>query len=210
MNISKQITLTYFLCCLSCAHYQPKSICYVTPDSNKIIPQLDSAQIMDYICQKGEQYHLIYCYGGGCAMCDDLLPSFLAFSRKENIPHSVMIIERATDSLLVNFAIKKIYQASEQSPPIIILSDSLYDIEYRYKKPQTERLSPFISYGHNGKGDCNKYDRFLEKCVPDYKSYWHPRILLYQADKGVIFDAKNYKGTAFTAKEKRIILNLIQ
>ena len=207
-TIMRHITLVVTLCIyFSCTPYKPVPKYYLDYKGDTI-PQVDSVQLANYIQEQGDSFHLVYCYGGGCSMCESMLPQVLSFSKKQNIPMSVMIVERAADSLLVTICMNELYQL-DSTINIIILSDSLYDAAYRYQRPQTERLSPFITYGANGEGDCNKYDRFLEKCVPNYSSYWHPRILLYHCRKGVVYDAVNSNGPAFSDIEKNEILNII-
>ncbi len=180
------------LCSISYASRRTQSlepVYYTYPNSKDTILQLDSAQILEYIRAKGDIYHLLYLYQGFCPGCSEMLPDFVSFVRKENIPYSIMIIERAADNWLVNRAIKDICHITQTIPPMIILSDSLYEDRWRYSKPQSERHSLFMTYGHNRKGDCNKYHCYLEKCVPNYGSYWVPRILVYHVDKGVVYDA---------------------
>ena len=199
------IAVVFIYFCQSCTSYHPTPKCYIMANGDTI-PQLDSLQIMNYIQEKGDTFHLIYCYGGGCPYCVDLLPEVISWSKKEHIPLSVMIIERAADSILINSAIKKLHQIDPFLSNIIILSDSLYDIKFRYQKPQTERISPIIVYDQS---ESNKYHRYIEQCVPEFVSYWRPRILLYHSKKGVIYDAKDSLGTAFSQKEKDAIYNFI-
>ena len=202
--------------CSSCKTYCPTPKSYCMTGTNDTIPQLDSAQILDYIRERGDIYHMVYCYTSGCHGCEAHLPEFMNFVQANSIPYSIMIAERAADSLLVTIDIRDICRITQSAPPIIILSDSLYEVEYRYSKPQTERHSLFITYGHNRKGDCNKYACYLEKCVPNFTSYWHPRILLYHVDKGVIRDVfrpyEHEEGddSAIPEKERKIVLDIIK
>ncbi|MBR0295855.1 MAG: hypothetical protein IJQ95_00475 [Paludibacteraceae bacterium] len=195
-----------------------EQIYYTYPNSTDTIPQLDSAQIMDYIQAKGDTFHMMYLYQGFCPGCSDILPEFMSFVKQEKIPYSIMIVERAADEKLVHRAINNICNITQFVPPMIILSDSLYEEKYRYSKPQSERKSLFITYGHHRKGDCNKYYCYLEKCVPDFEGIWYPRILLYHVNRGVIYDAmhpsiyerEDVGGPSITEKEKQIMLNLIR
>lgn len=216
------LVVIFFLSCSSCMAKRTcnlEQIYYTYPNSTDTIPQLDSAQIMDYIQAKGDTFHLIYLYQGFCSGCSEMLPEFVSFVRKENLSYSIMIIERAADNWLVNRAIKDICQITQSIPPMVILSDSLYEDKWRYSKPQSERHTLFITYGHNGKGDCNKYFRYLEQCVPNFEGVWYPRILLYHVDKGVVYDAfrpELYKKEdeanwpAIDEKEKQTILDIMR
>lgn len=158
-------------------NFQSKTITHFS------IPEITPEEIQSIAdnCPSG---NLLVCtYQHYCSYCTDNFPIIYDYCKKLPADFYVLFTVRSNDSLYFDLAVNDIKQVDSTFNHFFILSDSLYDDQY--KVPH----KTFILKHYGGTIEGNKYYNYVEKYIP--KQFNHdcitPKLILYQRNKGIVF-----------------------
>jgi thiol-disulfide isomerase/thioredoxin len=103
---------------------------------------------------------LFYTFAGYCIPCQKQLPKAIQFSKEHNLDLYILLMDRENDLPSVNESLKAIKKAKEEELSIVIISDSLYSPERRYKKQKFQLIAI------TGKNAREKYRNFITEITP--------------------------------------------
>lgn len=170
--------LVLVILAVSCSHSNTieKNISYSV---TSVMPE-EIATIAD---SGNAEYTAICTYQHACPFCREDFPRMFSFCDSLPINFYVLFTGRESDSSYIYEsmqAIKKCYPSFDR---FLILSDSLYDPEYRTRKD----FLFFRAYG--GPREGQKYIKYVENYLPDGfdDGCYTPRLFLYKKNKGIVF-----------------------
>lgn len=150
---------------------------YYTHDGQEI-PQLNTTEISTYLDSiYPNQTNIVYVYLNKIGKF--WLDSIMAY-RSENVNIIPLVEVRATDSIGVNASLIELAEVLEDNKQTIILSDSVFDEEYRHLLPPSKHfIAHFVTI--NGPSEWNKVINFYQELgITDPKRHGLPKILLYR------------------------------
>lgn len=171
----------------------------ITYDS---IPTLDAEGLQQFANHSDAEYTMLYCYSALCSWANQSYPFFRSVADKYGFDFVVLLKDRATDSIMTQTSINKLHLLDSSLTRIVMLSDSLYDIEYRYLPPVSKRKSMFHAYG--GPKEGNKYINYVDNYIPE--GFNHdaatPKMILYKKNTGIVFVNEGYDEQEFYDKDR--------
>lgn len=160
---------------LSCSS-EDKYVTYTIPELN--------AEELQQLADTNELEYTMFCtYSYYCDFSREEFPKVFKFCNSLPIHFYILLTERATDSAYTYLCIKDIQKLDSSFNNFVMLSDSLYDEQYRHIKKE----GFFIPYG--GPVEGNKYNNYIGKYIPDRFSHRcsNPKLILYKKGEGIIF-----------------------
>lgn len=166
------------------------------------IPALDAEGLQQLANQSDAEYTMLYCYSALCSWANQSYPFFKSVADKYDFDFVVLLKDRATDSIMTQISINRLHQLDSSLASIVMLSDSLYDIEYRDLPPISKRKSMFQAYG--GPKEGNKYINYVDKYIPTEFNHdaATPKMILYKKNKGIVFVNEGYDQEEFEKKDR--------
>ena len=148
------------------------------------IPELDAEQLQQMADTNELDYTMFCTYSYYCDFCQEEFPDVFKFCTSLPIHFNVLFTVRATDSTYIYMCMKEIQKLDSTFNNFVILSDSLYDEQYRHIS-QTKWI--FKRYG--GPIEGNKYINYVEKYIPARFSHVcaTPKLILYKRNEGIVF-----------------------
>lgn len=166
------------------------------------IPTPDAAGLQQLANQSAAEYTMLYCYSALCSYANQSYPFFKSVADRYGFDFVVMLKDRATDSIMTQISINRLHQLDSTLTNIVMLSDSLYDIEYRYLPPVSRRKSMFHAYG--GPKEGNKYINYVDNYIPEEFNHdaATPKMILYKKNTGIVFVNEGYNQEEFDEKDR--------
>ena len=177
-----------------------------------IIPEMTIESINEHVNKADKEFTCLYCYSYHCDWCDYHLPFVLSLLKDfNNINFTLLIIDRASDTIDISNCINHIIKQDLciNMNNIQILSDSLYNREYRYLKPQSTKRFLRI-YG--GRKEGNKYINFIEKFIPTglNKEPIEPKVIICKKNGGVVFTNSGDEHAWFSKEDEKLLKQILK
>lgn len=163
------------LCMLSCSTKE-KHFTYT-------IPNLE-AEELQYVADTNKLEYTMFCtYSYYCDFCREEFPKVFQFCDSLPMNFYVLFHVRTTDSTYIYTCMKEIQKLDSSFNNFVILSDSLYDEQYRH----VEQKGLFRHYGGTIEG--NKFINYIDNYIPKRFSheYSTPKLILYKKGEGIVF-----------------------
>lgn len=158
-------------------------------------PRVDEATIRQLVDTARTEYTLVYCYSWHCPHCEEYIAEFIDVCRETNCAYQILLLNMARDTTGTKIALNQVIKQRRDERHFCIITDDLYEERFKNMKPVTERF--IVSFGHKGKGECNKFDRFIQRTLPaDYPdvpdNYGTPSVLLFRKGEGCLGFVPNW------------------
>lgn len=165
------------------------------------IPVVDAQQIQELV-DSSSYNHSIFCtYSKYCDFCQQDFPKIFQYCTTLPVDFCILFHVRATDSSYIYSCIKEIQQLDSSFNNFVILSDSLYDLQYRNID---NKKGIFKIYG--GPIEGNKYINFCDKYIPDgfNRDCISPKLIMYKKNQGIVFvnEYDSIEDTCLSLKQK--------
>ena len=149
-------------------------------------PRVDEVTIRQLVDTAQTEYTLVYCYTWGCPHCEENVAEFIDVCRETKCSYQILLLNMARDTTGTKIALNQVLKHRRNERHFCIITDDLYEEKFKNMKPITERF--IRTFGYKGKGECNKWYRFLERALPYRVShdYSTPCILLYRKGEGCL------------------------
>lgn len=159
------------------------------------IPELTGEELQQLADSNELEYTMFCTYSHYCDFCREEFPKVFHFCDSLPIHFYVLFPVRATDSAYIYNSMKEIQALDSTFNHFVVLSDSLYDEQYRHRitkdidkqYKQIEQKSRFGYY--RGTIEGNKYINYIEKYIPTRFSHEcsSPKLILYKKNDGIVF-----------------------
>lgn len=173
-------------------------------------PTLDANELQEFADSNTYQYTMFCTYNKYCDFCVEEFPKVYKFCKSLPLDFYVLFHVRATDSTYIYSCTRQIQQLDSSFTNFIILSDSLYDEQYRHISSN----GIFKHYGGTIEG--NKYYNYVHQYIPDNfdKTCATPKMILYEKDKGIVFvnqfEECDEEVTCLSATDKNKLISIVQ
>ena len=160
----------------SCSSSKVRYVSYNIPELN--------AEELQQLADSNEQEYTMFCtYSKYCDFCEEEFPKVFRYCTHLPIHFYVLFQVRATDSIYIYTCMKDIQKLDSSFCDFVVLSDSLYDEQYRH----IEQRGLFRHYGGSVEG--NKYINYVEKYIPTQFNHEcaTPKLILYKKNGGIVF-----------------------
>lgn len=161
---------------VSCSSSKVRYVSYNIPELN--------AEELQQLADSNEQEYTMFCtYSKYCDFCEEEFPKVFRYCTHLPIHFYVLFQVRATDSIYIYTCMKDIQKLDSSFCDFVVLSDSLYDEQYRH----IEQRGLFRHYGGTVEG--NKYINYVEKYIPTRFNHEcaTPKLILYKKNGGIVF-----------------------
>lgn len=147
------------------------------------IPELTGEELQQLADSNELEYTMFCTYSYYCDFCKEEFPKIYQFCDSLPIHFYVLFHVRATDSAYIYMCMKEIQKLDSSFNNFVILSDSLYDEQYRHVEQKG-----LLKY-YAGPIEGNKYINYIEKYIPDRFSQvcTTPKLILYKKGEGIAF-----------------------
>ena len=172
------------------------------------IPVVDAQQIQELADSSSYNYSIFCTYSKYCDFCQQDFPKVFQYCTTLPVDFYILFHVRATDSLYIYSCIKKIQKLDSSFNNFVILSDSLYDLQYRNL---SNKKGIFVIYG--GPIEGNKYINFCDKYIPDdfNQDAITPKLIMYKKNQGIVFvnEYDSIENTCLPRKQKLTLDSLL-
>ena len=161
---------------VSCSSKQETHISYN-------IPELNAEELQQMADTSAAEFTMYCTYSKYCDFCKEEFPKVFRYCKSLPIHFNVLFQVRATDSTYIYMCMKEIQKLDSSFNNFVVLSDSLYDEQYRH----IEQKGLCKHYGGTVEG--NKYVNYVEKYIPDQFNHEcaTPKLILYKKNEGIVF-----------------------
>ena len=193
MTIGLAIVVALFAACSS---KKVHSVSYDVPELN--------AEELQQLADSNEQEYTMYCtYSKYCDFCKEEFPIVFRYCTSLPIHFYVLFQVRATDSTYIYACMKDIQRLDSSFNNFVVLSDSLYDEQFRHIE---SNKGLFRHYGGTVEG--NKYVNYVTNYIPDQFNHEcaTPKLILYRKNEGIVFvnnfDTENGVLTSLSSSDR--------
>lgn len=187
---------------VSCSSSKVRSVSYNIPELN--------AEELQQLADSNEQEYTMFCtYNKYCDFCEEEFPKVFRYCMHLPIHFYVLFQVRATDSIYIYTCMNEIQKLDSSFCNFVVLSDSLYDEQYRH----IEQRGLFKHYGGTVEG--NKYINYVEKYIPSQFNHEcaTPKLILYKKNGRIVFvnnfEEENGILTSLSSSDKGVLERII-